>query len=522
MRRPRISARLSLSQCAFPHKPRLQLPKLSIQEVVALNERLPHRRGHIRRYTSHRFRKRTFAWQSFSRSAKLPNHLRMHVQRFFVEGLAHASYLLGSDGKAAVVDPKRDVDDYIEAAERAGWRINAVLNTHPHADFASGFSELAERTGAKIYVSHLAPARYEHVDGRNGDRLEVGSVQIEFLETPGHSPDSLSFMVRKDGQPTVIFTGDLLFVNDVGRPDLRDADEDPAGLASKMYDSLFGKVLTLPDQVQIYPSHGAGSLCGRAISDAPFSLIGQERNLNWALQLKDRDEFVRKMVANLPDRPAYFSYDVELNLRGAPPLASVPHPAKMDETALVRAAGEGAAIIDTRSAEEFGEGHLPGSINIGLAGASFSTWIGFMIAGEKPIGLVVRSERDADKARLELARIGFDNMVGYVPAGNLATRNRLPQISTEHLKANLKNDGALVIDVRTPSEWQTDHIDGARHVPLSSFGKGIPDLPKDRTVAVICGTGYRSSIAASLLLKHGYTDVQNVTGGMTAYSQAGR
>src|SRR6187551_2998974 len=227
----------------------------------------------------------------------------MYLKRFFVEGLAHASYLFGADGEAAVVDPKRDVDDYIAEAEQNGLRIVAIFNSHPHADFASGFRELAERTGAKVYVSRHAPATYERVAARDGERIKIGSLEVELLETPGHSPDSLSFLVRESGQPVAIFTGDLLFVNDVGRPDLRDADEDPSALAGKLYDSLHDKVLTLPDEVKVYPAHGAGSLCGRAISDAPFSLVGQERKLNWAMQIKDRNDFVRQMTANLPDRP---------------------------------------------------------------------------------------------------------------------------------------------------------------------------------------------------------------------------
>ena len=445
----------------------------------------------------------------------------MYSQRFFVEGLAHASYLFGADGEAAVVDPKRDVDDYLEEAKRQGLKIVAIFNSHPHADFTSGFSELAQRTGAKVYVSHLAPAKYQHVDGKDGDRIKIGSLEVELLETPGHSPDSLSFLVREDGKPTAIFTGDLLFVNDVGRPDLRDAEEDASGLAGKLYDSLFQKILTLPDDVKVYPAHGAGSLCGRAISDAPFSLVGQERNLNWAMQIKDRNEFVRQMTANLPDRPAYFSYDVDLNLKGVKPLAEVPVPRKMTEDELKTAAKEGAAVIDVRSAAEFGTGHFPGSINIGIGSPSFSTWTGFMVSGEKPIVLVVRSEKDANKARLELARIGFDNLTGYVAADTLTQTQKLPQLSPADLKSSLQNNGPFVLDVRTPNEWKTNHIDGATHAPLASFAKKIPDVPKDQRIAVVCGSGYRSSIAGSMLQARGYKTIENVSGGMEAYEEVG-
>jgi hydroxyacylglutathione hydrolase len=446
----------------------------------------------------------------------------MYLKRFFVDGLAHASYLFGADGEAAVVDPKRDVDDYIAEAEREGLRITAILNSHPHADFASGFRELAERTGARVYVSHLAPAKYAHVAARDGDRIKLGSLEVELLETPGHSPDSLSFLVRENARPLAIFTGDLLFVNDVGRPDLRDADEDPSALAGKMYDSLFQKILSLPDAVKIYPAHGAGSLCGRAISDAPFSLVGQERKLNWALQIADRQEFVRQMTANLPDRPAYFSYDVGLNLNGAAPLGSLPPLRKLSEKELAEAAKGGAAVIDARSAGEFGAGHFPGSINIGLGSPSFSTWTGFMVSGDKPIALVLASETDAQKAWLELARIGFDNLVGYITPEALTGNQQLPQISVRELKASLKDNGPLVVDVRTPTEWKNGHIDGARHLPLSTFAFQELDLPKDRNIAVICGSGYRSSIATSLLQARGYKDLANVMGGMTAYTESAK
>lgn len=445
----------------------------------------------------------------------------MYLKRFFVEGLAHASYLFGADGEAAVVDPKRDVEDYLAEAKREGLRIVAIFNSHPHADFASGFRELAQRTGAKIYVSHLAPVSYEHVAAKDGERVRVGSLEVELLETPGHSPDSLSFLVRENGRATTVFTGDLLFVNDVGRPDLRDADEDPGALAGKLYDSLFHKILGLPDDVKVYPAHGAGSLCGRAISDAPFSLVGQERKLNWAMQIKERNEFVRQMTANLPDRPAYFSYDVGVNLEGAEPFSALPPLDEMTEEEVKHAVKDDAVVIDVRPPAKFGAGHFPGSINIGLGSPSFSTWSGFIVPGEKAIALVVGAAEDAKRARLELARIGFDNVLGYVRVDALTETQKLPQMSVEDLKARGEKNGPLVLDVRTPSEWQSNHIEGARHVPLASFAKQVPDLPNDRPIAVICGSGYRSSVAGSLLQARGYKEVANVSGGMSAYTEAG-
>ncbi len=444
----------------------------------------------------------------------------MYLKRYFVEGLAHASYLFGADGEAAVVDPKRDVDDYIADAEREGLRITAILNSHPHADFASGFRELSQRTGAKIYISHLAPVKYEHVAAKDGDRIEIGSLEVEMLETPGHSPDSLSFLVRENTKPEALFTGDVLFVNDVGRPDLRDADEDPRGLASKLYDSLFGKILVLPDEVKVYPAHGAGSFCGRAISSAPFTLIGQERRLNWAMQIKDREKFVRQMTSNLPDRPAYFSYDVGVNLRGAKPLNELPGLRALTYEQLEAAAKDGAKVIDTRSAEAFGAGHFRDSLNIGLDSELFSTWVGFLVPGDDEIVLVVESATAAERVRLELARIGFDNIVGYIGAEKITTPVQLSQLDVCAMKeAHNAHDDRLVLDVRTLVEWEKGHLEGSLHVPLATLSQRVGELPKNRMLAVLCRSGYRSSIAASLLQSRGFSSVQNVAGGLMAYEE---
>ena len=442
----------------------------------------------------------------------------MILKRYLVEGLAHASYLFGEAGEAAVVDPKRDVDDYIADAKAEELKIVAILNTHPHADFASGLKELAERTGAKIYISELAPVSYERVASKDGDNVKVGSLEVQILETPGHSPDSSSFLVKEGDKPAVIFTGDLLFVNDVVRPDLRDADEDPHALAEKLYGSLFGKILSLPDDVKIYPAHGAGSLCGRTISSAPFSTIADERANNWAAQIKDRDEFVQRMVSNLPDRPAYFSYDVAVNLKGASPYTQLPEVKPIFEDELRKAAANGAAVIDTRSAPFFGMGHFPGSLNVGLSSPMFSTWVGFLIPGETPIALVVGSKDSVSKARLELARIGFDNVIGYVEADSLKETQQLSQLSVCDLKASLTTGDALqVVDVRTPGEWEANHIESAVHIPLPSLAKRVAELPSDKPLALLCGSGYRSSIAASILQERGFSRLQNVMGGMGAF-----
>ena len=441
----------------------------------------------------------------------------MHFKRYFVEGLAQASYLIGDGGEAAVVDPRRDVDEYIADAAADGLRIVAVLETHPHADFVSGHVELARRTGAKIYISHLAPAAYERVPVRDGDVIRVGPIEIVAMETPGHSPDSVSWLAREAGRPVHVFSGDTLFVGDVGRPDLRDADEKPTVLADALYDSLFTKLLSLPDGTKVHPAHGAGSLCGRKISSAPFTTIGEERTGNWALAISDRTKFVEAMVANLPDRPGYFAHDVQMNLQGARPLGELPELRVLSEKDLTA----DMAVIDTRSAAAFGASHFQGSLSIGLGSALFSTWVGFVVPFGKPIALVVASAGEAGKARLELARIGYDDVRGYIEPAAITRTQQLSQVSVCDLRAALSRaDAPLVLDVRTPGEWAKQHIDGALHIPLPAVEKRLAEIPRDRALAVMCGSGYRSSIAASLLQARGFAQVENVMGGMAAYLEA--
>jgi len=442
----------------------------------------------------------------------------MSERRFFVEGLAHASYLIDDSGEAAIIDPKRDVDEYLEIAKRENLKIVAILETHPHADFASGHLELAQRTSAPIYVSHRAPASYPRSPARDGDVIRVGSLEVRCLETPGHSPDSLSFVVYSHGHPISAFTGDTMFVGDVGRPDLRDAEQKPSYLAEALFDSLFGKLLALPDDVRVFPAHGCGSLCGRKISAAPFTTIGQERLYNWALQLKDRGHFVEAMLANLPDRPAYFSHVVQVNLAGAPALSSLPEPRALTEEELKIESARGLVVVDTRSAPFFGAGHYPGSLNIGLGSHLFSTWAGFFVPFGRPIALVVGSPDAARRARLELARIGYDNVVGYIEADSLTQTRQLSQLGVNELHFALKRgEGPRLLDVRTLGEFEGQHINGALHIPLPSVPRRLGELPRHEPLAIICGSGYRSSIAASLLSQAGFNRVQNVMGGMGAF-----
>ncbi|MES2459042.1 MAG: MBL fold metallo-hydrolase [Armatimonadota bacterium] len=447
----------------------------------------------------------------------------MFTERFFVEGLAHASYLFGADGEAAVVDPRRDVDDYIAAAERHGAKIVAIFETHPHADFVSGHLELAQRTGASIYISGKADAAHPHQKLRYGDEIPVGPLRVRALDTPGHSPDSMSFFVQSD-EKKVVYTGDTLFVGDVGRPDLRDATADPHAMADALYDTLHKVLFTLPDDTIVYPAHGAGSLCGRKIGTAPETTIGAEKRTNWSNRFADRASFVEAMLANLPDRPAYFAFDVAQNLNGAAPLSTLARPEALPASAL-RELSPDVLVLDTREAEAFGAAHIAGSLNVGVGSAMFSTWTGFFVTPGTRLILVVESAEAAklaEKAWLELVRIGYDTVIGYVLAdadawrkANLAVRTT-PQIDVCDVKDWIAEGNAL-LDVRTPGEWEEGHVAGAQWIPLPQLTHRLPEIA-DGPVATMCGSGYRSSLAASLLERAGVSNVVNVRGGWSAWT----
>ncbi len=447
----------------------------------------------------------------------------MFEKRFYVEGLPHASYLFGAGGEAAVVDPKRDVDEYLTAAESAGLKIVAIFNTHPHADFVSGHLELAQRTGAKIYVSRRAPAQYPHVDVRDGDVIKVGPLEVVALETPGHSPDSVSWLVREVGRPAVVFTGDTLFVGDIGRIDLRDAEEQPSTLAAAMYESLFKKLFALPADVRVLPTHGAGSLCGRSISAASSSTIGDELRTNWAAKVTDRAEFLRRMVTNVPDRPAYFVHALTMNLRGAGALDNIPQPRSFLEPDLKAHVASGGLVLDLRSAALFGAGHFPGSLHISLELSLFSTWVGFFVPPDRPLVLVVDQAGDTARARVELARIGFDQVAGFIEGGALTQVEQLTQLSAADLRDEIALGSApRVLDVRTAQEWKEYHLEDAIHIPLPKLPARLAEAPRGEPLAIICGAGSRSSIAASLLQAQGFRRLRNVMGGIAAYRETER
>jgi glyoxylase-like metal-dependent hydrolase (beta-lactamase superfamily II)/rhodanese-related sulfurtransferase len=454
----------------------------------------------------------------------------MYFKQFYLGCLAHASYLVGSAGEAAVVDPQRDVDQYLAEAAAAGLKIKYVVETHLHADFVSGHRELAARTGAEIVIGARAGATFPHRAVKDGDELRVGQVIIRVLETPGHTPESISFLLidtEAPDAPQKVLTGDTLFVGDVGRPDLAGARGfTPQQMAGMMYESLHGKLLKLDDGVEVWPAHGAGSMCGRNISKETSSTIGQQRRFNYALAPMARDEFVRLLTTDLPEAPAYFARDVAINRDGAPDLAELPDPAALEPGDVAALQKKGAVVLDTRPAAQFGAGHVPGSLNIGLSG-QFASWAGALIAPTVPIVLVAEEADQVREARTRLARVGLENVAGYLAGGILEWHGAgLPlatteQISVEELDARLREGSAgRVLDVRRPGEWQAGHIAEAVHAPLNTLSESAAAMPKDQPVAAICAGGYRSSIATSVLERQGFTKVTNVVGGMAAWKNA--
>jgi len=452
----------------------------------------------------------------------------MHFRQFYLGCLAHASYLVGDGGEAAVVDPRRDVDEYLEEAEAHGLAIRWVIETHLHADFVSGHLELAERTGATIVFGEKARAAFKHRAVRDGEEIALGSLVLRFLETPGHTPESISVLVL-DPEPRLVFTGDTLFIGDVGRPDLAAsaAGVTPADMAGQLYDSLHGKLLALPDDVAVYPAHGAGSLCGRNISSETSSTIGVQRRTNYALQPMPREEFVKVMTADLPETPAYFPRDVEINRAGADALAARPRPAALAPDEVRRLSDRGATLLDVRSTAAFGAAHPEGAVHVGLSG-SFASWAGTLLTPEKPVVLVTEDEAGAGEAAMRLARVGIENVAGYLAGGVAAwdaaglPLEKLGQVDVAELKARIADGAApFVLDVRRPREFASGHVPGAVSLPLDRLGREIDAMQVRGPVAIVCASGYRSSIAGSLLLSRKGVEPINVVGGTNAWVAAG-
>jgi hydroxyacylglutathione hydrolase len=455
----------------------------------------------------------------------------MILKQYYLGCLAHASYLIADEesGTAAVVDPQRDVDEYVEHAHRLGCRIGHVFLTHFHADFVAGHLELRDLEGARIYLGARADAEYDFTRLGDNESVQLGQVRLEVLETPGHSPESISILVydltKDERRPYAVLSGDTLFIGDVGRPDLRaslgwSAEE----LGGLLYDSLQTKLLTLPDDTLVYPAHGAGSLCGKNLSTDTVSSIGVQRRYNYALQPMSREEFVRVVTAEQPDTPAYFTYDAVLNTKERPTLGQALEeelrPLSLEEV-LALAAGN-AQLLDARDSADFAGAHLAGSINVGLGG-SYATWAGTILEGDRPIVVVAEPGREQEAA-MRLGRIGFDNVAGYLEHGMQALEPRpdlvarIERITAATLAEQLDGpEPPLVLDVRTEREWREQRLAESLNIPLGRLQERADEVPRDRRLVVHCATGYRSSIAASVLMRSGFRDVSDLVGGISAW-----
>jgi glyoxylase-like metal-dependent hydrolase (beta-lactamase superfamily II)/rhodanese-related sulfurtransferase len=455
------------------------------------------------------------------------------LKQYYLGCLAHASYLIAEpeSGEAAVVDPQRDVEQYVDDARGLGCRITHVFLTHFHADFLAGHLELRDREGAEIHLGSRAKAEYEFTPMEDGSTLELGAIRLQVLETPGHSPESISILVfdpDHGAAPYAALTGDTLFIGDVGRPDLRaslgwSAEE----LGAMLYDSLKGKLLPLPDETLVYPAHGAGSLCGKNLSTDTVSTIGVQRQYNYALQPMSRERFVEIVTADQPDTPAYFTYDAILNTREHGTLDQALErelkPLSVEEA--LRRVEDGAQLLDTRDAVDFAGAHIRGSVSVGLGG-KFATWCGSVLDPERPV-VVVADPGGEVEAATRLGRIGFDTVAGYLEGGMQPLEGepelveRIERVTAGSLAEQLdSSEPPLVVDVRSEQEWEEGHIDGAVNLPLSQLRERVGELPGDHALVVHCAGDYRATIAASLLRREGLARVSTLVGGFAAWESA--
>jgi hydroxyacylglutathione hydrolase len=458
----------------------------------------------------------------------------MILKQYYLGCLAHASYLLGDEASSTgiVVDPQRDIQQYLADAQKLSLRIKHVFLTHFHADFIAGHLELRDRCGATIHLGAQAKAEYAFVPMKDGDTLDFPGMRLQVLETPGHTIESISilvFDVQKDAaKPYAVLTGDTLFIGDVGRPDLRASLGWSANdLGARLYDSLHDKLLPLPDETFVYPAHGAGSLCGKQLSSDTVSSLGDQRRLNYALQPMTKEDFIRLVTADQPDAPPYFTYDAILNTRERATLdktlAQVLHPIDVPEVLRMGDAGE--QLLDVRDPAEYAKGHLAGSINVGLGG-QYATWAGTVLDRSRPIVIIAEPGREQEAA-MRLGRIGFDHVKGFLRGGMRALADRPDLVwPTERASAPMVAQEIasaaplLVLDIRSPREWATKHIPGSVNIPLNHLQERIAEVPRDRRLALHCAGGYRSSIAAGILHQYGITNVVEMAGGLAAWEAA--
>ncbi|HZI25638.1 MAG TPA: MBL fold metallo-hydrolase [Chryseolinea sp.] len=448
----------------------------------------------------------------------------MYIQQLYTNCLAEAAYYIESEGEAAIIDPLRETEPYINLAEGRGATIKYVFETHFHADFVSGHIDLARQVNAPIIYGPEANTSYKVYNAKDGEEFTLGKVKIRVLHTPGHTPESSCYLlIDERGTEYAVFTGDTLFVGDVGRPDLLDGIMSSEDLAGLLYDSLQQKIKTLPDRVIVYPAHGPGSACGKSIGSETFSTIGEQKKFNYALQDMSREDFILKVTDGILPPPQYFFEDARINKTGYEPIEDVirenSKPLTIEK--FRQAVDQGALILDTRKADEFEKGFIPGSINIGLNG-QFAVWVGTLIDIQKKLVLVTEPGRESETV-LRLARVGYEKIAGYLQGGVSSYDNELEKVRSipaDEIK-RMREHGAVVLDVRKPGEWSVSHIKDAEFLPLANFPENLSGLNKDQKYVVHCGGGYRSMTAISIMKKFGFKDLANIQGGFGAMQKAG-
>ena len=452
----------------------------------------------------------------------------MFLQRYYLECLSHASYMVADQRTkvAAVIDPRRDIDIYIDDAKEHGFKIKHVILTHFHADFVAGHIELRDKVGARIYLGAHAKAEFDFEPLGNGNSIELGDVRLEAMETPGHTPEGITLLVFDEtddtDNPNAIFSGDTLFIGDVGRPDLLASIGVTAHeLAEMLYDSLQNKILPLPDKTLVYPAHGAGSMCGKALSDQAFSTLGEQKLHNYALQPMSKEQFINMIEADQPDAPAYFGYDALLNRQERASLDELTEQSMkaLDLDTVLTVQQSGTQVVDVRSANQFAGAHLNGSINIGINGR-FATWAGTVLNNDVSIIIIAEADRN-EEAITRLGRIGFHNVKGYLKGGMESLKNR-PDLISQTQRISATTIGSLqgkttIIDIRTKNEWEAGHIEKSINIPLNHLNENIKELIESDNLIVYCQGGYRSIIAASLLEREGRFNVFDLAGGYQAW-----
>jgi hydroxyacylglutathione hydrolase len=454
----------------------------------------------------------------------------VQVEQFYLGCLAHASYMVASECVAAIIDPQRDVDIYIEAAASKGWKIEHIIETHVHADFVSGHRELAQRTGAQIYLGAGSGAQFPHIAVEDGDEIRFGQCCLRFLQTPGHTLESICILMNDASdpeRPADVFTGDTLFVGDVGRPDLSGAHT-PQQLAALLFESLHRKLLTLPDETRVFPAHGAGSLCGRQMGTDSSTTIGEQKRSNYALLAKTGEEFVHLLTDNLTSAPEYFSQEVVLNRLGAAPLSELSTLAALTADDVLGLLQEGAVVVDTRVTTEFAAAHVPGSIHISLTG-QYASWAARIIGLNTAVIIVGEDPEHVSESRMRLARVGLEKMAGYLDDGVAGwvkagyQLESIPQLTVQQVAGlcTVAPEEVAVLDVREATERDGEMIEGSQWIPLGKLKSRAAELDNQLPLIVYCRTGYRSSIATSILRHAGFRKVANVIGGLDAWKAAG-